>query len=66
MLYFEEPDTTAHAFGPESAQVLSCIQMVGMSVLEITFSFPINYRHFPLIIQGNEPSGSIKGKEFLH
>ncbi|XP_021925449.1 ectonucleotide pyrophosphatase/phosphodiesterase family member 5-like [Zootermopsis nevadensis] len=28
MLYFEEPDTTAHAFGPESAQVLSYIQKV--------------------------------------
>lgn len=28
MLYFEEPDTTAHTFGPESAQVLSYIQKV--------------------------------------
>jgi hypothetical protein len=38
MLYFEEPDTTAHTFGPESAQVLSYIQKVGIPVLEITFS----------------------------
>lgn len=36
MLYFEEPDTAAHTFGPESAQVLSYIQKVGMLVLEIT------------------------------
>lgn len=28
MLYFEEPDTAAHAFGPESAQVLNYIQKV--------------------------------------
>ena len=28
MLYFEEPDTTAHAFGPESVQVLDYIQKV--------------------------------------
>jgi hypothetical protein len=28
MLYFEEPDTAAHAFGPESAQVLDYIQKV--------------------------------------
>jgi hypothetical protein len=37
MLYFEEPDTTAHTFGPESAQVLSYIQKVGMLVFEIIF-----------------------------
>ena len=28
MLYFEEPDTAAHAFGPESVQVLHYIQKV--------------------------------------
>ncbi|XP_069680356.1 ectonucleotide pyrophosphatase/phosphodiesterase family member 5-like [Periplaneta americana] len=28
VLYFEEPDTTAHTFGPESPQVLSYIQKV--------------------------------------
>jgi len=28
MLYFEEPDTAAHAFGPESVQVLNYIQKV--------------------------------------
>jgi predicted AlkP superfamily pyrophosphatase or phosphodiesterase len=40
MMYFEEPDTIAHTFGPESAQVLSYIQKVGILVLEITFSTP--------------------------
>jgi hypothetical protein len=34
MLYFEEPDTTAHSFGPESAQVLSYIQKVGMPLFK--------------------------------
>jgi len=28
MMYFEEPDTAAHAFGPESVQVLDYIQKV--------------------------------------
>jgi hypothetical protein len=53
MLYFEEPDTTAHAFGPESAQVLNYIQKVGMPVREITFSLPINCTNFCSSIQGN-------------
>jgi hypothetical protein len=48
MLYFEEPDTTAHTFGPESAQVLSYIQKVGMLLLEITFFLPIVLQASPI------------------
>ena len=41
MLYFEEPDTAAHAFGPESVQVLNYIQKVLVYLFIYSYLFII-------------------------
>ena len=48
MMYFEEPDTAAHAFGPESVQVLNYIQKVLIYLFLFIYLF-VHYLCYLLI-----------------